>query len=96
MSSVVDLDLAVRHTCSCGAPMVWARWKRSREKVPLDPDPVVDGNVVIVAVIAGEPQVELVSHLDPPSLLDDPNMPEPARFVTHFTTCPQAKEHRKR
>ena len=69
-------------TCrSCGAPIRWERTVNGKA-IPLDPDPVADGNFGIrndgkVASIHGFPD-------------DAP------RYVTHFATCPNAAQHRGR
>lgn len=67
---------------SCGAPIWWAVTEKGG-RMPLDPDPVPDGNVVInnygVAVV-----------ITPGDWTHDGQ-----RYVAHFATCPNAKTHRK-
>jgi hypothetical protein len=66
---------------SCKAPIVWARHEFTRRAMPLDAEPVENGNVVLegnVARVVG------------------PNVPVSGpRYVSHFATCPNAGEHRR-
>ena len=73
-------------TCkSCGAPIIWAKTPKGK-RLPLDPEPVDNGNVilttegaVVLGVAVNEPEY---AHLD--------------KYVSHFATCPSASSHRKR
>lgn len=80
---------------SCRAPIVWAeteaRGDKPARKIPLDADPAsptralpaADGNLVIIGQAgSGSPIVRYVAK-------------GAGRFVTHFASCPNAKEHRK-
>lgn len=59
---------------ACPAPVWWVRTQAGKP-MPLDPEPVADGNVQLVAGLAH------VLHKDEP--------PRPgARYVSHFATCP--------
>ena len=72
---------------SCSAPIRWAV-TGAGARIPLDPDPVADGNLVI-EVDTDPPEVRFVSKARP--------APDgAARFVTHFATCPNAASHRKK
>jgi len=74
---------------SCGAAMVWVLTTKGN-RMPLDPDPVDDGNVWVLMVKSGTPVVGVSLTADgvPPNVTE--------RYVTHFVTCPHAKEHRRR
>lgn len=66
--------------CStCGKPIVWMRTKKTRKPIPLDPEQVLGGNIVI------EDGLARVLGRDP----------ERVAFVSHFFTCPNAAHHRK-
>jgi hypothetical protein len=77
-------------TCkSCGAGITWAVTSNGK-RMPLDPEPVEDGNVVLHPSLNGGPPVATVlspSPGDPPPVF--------ARYVSHFVTCPHADDHRR-
>lgn len=70
---------------SCGAEIEWARTEKGKS-MPLDADPVKGGNIVVESRVA-----------------TDHGMAPLAKYVTagegdrvsHFATCPEAKEHRR-
>lgn len=68
---------------SCGAPVRWEKTVRGKP-IPLDPKPVPGAHLFI----------------RPDGLVaDDRSHPagkEMPRFETHFATCPNASEHRRR
>lgn len=68
---------------SCGAPIRWAKTP-SGSSVPLDAEPVASGNVAL--------------RSDGIAIYLKAGEPRPAgaTFVSHFATCPDAKQHRKR
>lgn len=72
-------------TCrSCGDPIRWAKTAAGRS-IPLDAEPRDDGNVILrdgIAIVFG-PNATLPLDSGP-------------RYVSHFTTCGQAAEWRKR
>lgn len=73
-------------TCrSCGARITWLETAGGK-KIPVDEDPVPDGNIVIVGTMAHFLGKHDVSEL----ALEGP------RYVSHFVTCPQAGEWRGR
>jgi hypothetical protein len=49
--------------------------------MPLDPEPVEDGNVMLIRA-----RGQLMAYLDDPAN---------GTHVTHFATCPNATEHRR-
>lgn len=61
--------------------MIWAR-SCTGKLIPLDVEPVVDGNVVLQTVSG-----ELEAVVDP--------LGDPPRYKSHFVTCPNAKQHRR-
>ncbi len=73
---------------SCGASVRWLVTHLGRA-MPVDADPVHTGNIVIESddTTAG---VHVRPH-DP--LLDDPGI---TRWVSHFATCPNAEQHRRK
>lgn len=78
-------------TCrSCGASIRWAITERSGKRIPVDPDPVDDGNLVLRDAGGGDVIASVVAPGE--LLLDDPGV----RFVSHFATCPHADQHRNR
>ncbi len=78
---------------TCGAPMEWAITARGKP-IPLDPEPVENGNIEKTGEFAltrfGD-EAPVVRYVDD----EQPDLFEQDRFVTHFATCPDAREHRK-
>jgi hypothetical protein len=66
---------------SCGAEIVWAMHEFTRRRMPLDAEPIEAGNVALEDGVA--------RVLRPNSPYQGP------RYVSHFATCPNAKEHRR-
>jgi hypothetical protein len=75
---------------SCGAPILWATTAAGGKRIPLDPDPQPDGNLLLTYPSPGS--APLAVHVDPEQLALDDQL----RYLTHFVTCPQADQHRKR
>ena len=71
---------------SCAAPLRWERTETGKH-IPLDAEPVPDGNIYIMHgvafVIPTQPEIGDAE-------------PEGPRFVSHFATCPNADEHRRK
>lgn len=68
---------------SCAAEITWVKTTAGK-MIPLDVEPVDQGNIVLVdgrAVVTGQA-----------TLLGD----EGPRYVAHFVTCPDADEHRSK
>jgi hypothetical protein len=65
---------------SCGAVIVWARTVADR-LMPLDAEPVADGNIVLVNGMAVS-----TANDDPAGQL---------HYKSHFATCPQSDQWRK-
>lgn len=66
---------------SCGAPIRWALSEKSK-RIPLDAAPVEDGNIILEDGIAR--YITLTDAV--PFLL----------YKSHFATCVNADQHRKR
>jgi len=81
------LRLETDRTCAgCGAPIAWFKSDASRQIMPLDPDPVPDGNIVIRggwAVVVGA------------SLMGPTAEPGEPKYKSHFATCPKASQFRR-
>jgi hypothetical protein len=74
---------------SCRAKINWTVSELGK-KMPLDPLPVADGNVIKTGNrVEGLEEVHVISSRD---ATIDPDTP---RYVTHFSTCPMAAAHRK-
>jgi hypothetical protein len=78
-------------TCStCHAPIIWALTSKTLRRIPIDPDPVPNGNIL------------LGTNEDPERPPLAVTLSVPQRFgkaelrVSHFVTCPQAAAHRRR
>jgi hypothetical protein len=81
-------------TCrSCGARIRWAVTPAGK-RIPLDADPVDGGNVLLhEAPNPGEdPTATVVGKRVQPNLFGD----DGPRYVSHFSTCPDAAAHRRR
>jgi hypothetical protein len=72
---------------SCRAPIFFARILASGKPVPIDPEPVADGNLVLV-----DPEGQCVNVLTPAEVPSYAG----AKFQTHFRTCPDAKGWRRK
>lgn len=80
----------MRAVCrSCGAPVRWVETERGKP-MPIDVDPVANGNIVVRLsdVRRGEVAV-VIGPLEALSLTTE------ARYVSHFATCPQAETWRR-
>lgn len=66
---------------SCGAQILWVETSTGKW-VPLDPDMVPDGNVEVYDGVAVVIANSSVGSRD--------------RYKSHFATCPNAGQHRKR
>jgi len=65
---------------SCHAPILWSMTPKGK-RIPLDPEPVDRGNIDI-----GEDGIARVALVETGKM----------RHVSHFTTCPDAPQHRRR
>ena len=76
-------------TCkSCGAEIVWARSSASGKPFPVDAEPTDTGNVRLEkgkATVLSRGQLQELSPLERGTL-----------HLSHFATCPNARDHRTR
>lgn len=82
------------HCRSCGAPIQWAETRKGR-RIPLDPDPAEDGNVVIVKEVRVGALYRNVADVLSAAALAALS-PDRLRFKSHFATCPNARSHRRK
>lgn len=86
----------MRHddTCSsCRAPIRWAVHETTGRRMPLDPSPVADGNVVVVEWRETSGVFALPVIGVGAKALD--RAVTRYRYTSHFATCPNAKRHRR-
>jgi len=76
---------------SCGADIIWAV-SREGNRMPINPDPVVNGNVILTERSGNQPPIATVLKK---SQQDDLLLALEPRYVSHFATCPQSKQWRK-
>jgi hypothetical protein len=84
----------MRATCStCGSPIEWARFEKSRKPVPLDVDLAPpDGNLELVERGSdGVPVVRVLTKVE----LEVARKRERPLLRTHFASCPDAATHRR-
>jgi hypothetical protein len=92
VTAAAAVRLGAFTTCnSCSAVILWypTSWPVGPDtrKIPLDSEPRPDGNVVLEA--RGQGSIARV-------LRDGETPPSGPRYVTHFVTCPDAGQHRRR
>lgn len=90
---------------SCGKPITWVVVAKSGKKMPIDRDPVGDGNIVKTGEKDSTSGADLVAYERPgiPEQGDSVTLPmigetipgARARYKSHFATCPNAEEHRR-
>lgn len=96
MSVGPSLDSELTHVSecrSCKADIVWGVMERSGKRNPLDRAPDPDGRIIVEAWQAterGMAPVVRVLHDDELELVSGP------RYTSHFATCPDAQQHRRR
>ncbi len=73
---------------SCGAPMVFVRMPTGALN-PINPEPAANGNIRITGEIAGVVQGETMMALDAAQF-------EGEKYLSHYATCPQRREWRKK
>lgn len=90
--------MARTSTCkseACGASIQWARNVETGKGIPLDPEPVADGNVVVdrspsdVELRSGEWPVRVLGDLELSAL-----GPDTLRYQAHFRSCVDAASFR--
>lgn len=79
---------------SCRAKIVWATTEQGKS-MPVDAEPVEGGNVYYLDQKSSPPRVRVLA--DPqPTLEEGVDSADGLRYVSHFATCPQAEQWRKR
>lgn len=74
---------------SCRAPIIWLTIRPGGRRMPIDADPIADGNIIADLAQA----VGIVIPAGALTFLDD--TPGEARYRSHFASCPQAAEWRR-
>jgi hypothetical protein len=80
-------DFVIEACRSCKAPVVWGVTTKNGATMPVDAEPVDDGNIELRPGAHGKGAVATV--LTGPSLLGGPLR------KSHFATCPDAEEWRR-
>jgi hypothetical protein len=85
--------MKVTNCRSCGAEIVWVRLMPTGARAPVDAQTDLDGNLLLEeAAIAGDPPTAvLVSRARAAELVGTKPL-----FRSHFASCPQAEQWRKR
>lgn len=82
----VESFMSERARCaSCHAEIIWTRTSASGSLMPVDAEPVEGGNIKIV---------DGVSHVMKGDLFE-PMVGGPS-YVSHFVTCPNREQHRRK
>lgn len=78
----------------CGAEILWAL-NGSGKREPVDAEPIANGNIEIEeTLVDGEGRrTPLIRHLKKGEI--DTLFEPPPRYVSHFSSCPQAAKHRR-
>jgi hypothetical protein len=79
---------------SCGAAVIWTVTAATGSRMPVDAEPVEDGNVVLAASpVVGDPPTSYTAPAG--ELLLGGSTQRLERYVSHFVTCPHADAHRR-
>jgi hypothetical protein len=73
---------------SCKRLVLWVQWAKSGKRMPVDVTPHPIGNVVVAFRRAAN---LMIAETYDPNLHEKRN-----RYISHFTTCPQKAEWRKK
>jgi hypothetical protein len=76
---------------SCKASVIWAVSEKGK-RIPMDADPVADGNFILEYSAVGEPPVARPRN----ATIGTVEFRDGLGFKSHFATCPDAGEWRKR
>lgn len=83
-----EQDCTLPSECrSCKDPIVWVEWPKTGKRMPIDALPVPDGDVVVTH---RKSENKLIAEKFHPARHEKGRK----RYVSHFTTCPNAKQHR--
>lgn len=80
---------------SCGAQIIWCETKNGKP-IPVDAEPDEAGNLLLTPRPNRPTLAEVKHHVPAQASLPiyDSDSLRP-RYTSHFTTCPNANEHRK-
>jgi hypothetical protein len=73
----------------CQAPIMWVRFKTTGSLAPINREPVPTGNIVIKDNFAHTLSANLFEA-------GQDDLRELPRYVSHFSTCPNAKNRRRK
>lgn len=77
---------------SCGALIFWARNPKTGAFNPVDATPREDGNLILtLRPASGTLEFRFATKVDAATLAKHNR-----RYVSHFATCPNARQHRTR
>ena len=71
---------------SCGAPVLW-KVNPKGKRVPIDPEPVLGGNVQL----DGDHEIVYLTRLQRVTAMESGDL----MYQTHFVSCPDAVQWRK-
>lgn len=81
---------------SCGAPVIWAT-TRAGKAMPVDAAPRSDGNIELVLNdVEGSPPIACYLKEGYRELPDGTRYHVAERYVSHFVSCAQAKDWRRK
>lgn len=85
----VDKDCREPSECrSCKALVLWVVWAHSGKRMPVDVTPHLIGNVVVSYRASAN---QMIAEVYKPALHPNRN-----RYMSHFSTCPNATQHRRK
>lgn len=95
---MVDRESLKSQCRSCGAEIFWATTTTSGKRNPIDADPVVGGNLFLFAHRDGGMDVylEAVHAASGSERAAGARGRGQRRYVSHFSTCPNSEQHRRR
>ena len=94
------MSFEVKECRSCGAEITWCVTE-SGKKMPVDRNPVPGGNIRLIQHDPNHPPLALYDakkELAGAALqlpLDEEDEAKPLAYVSHFSTCPEARNWRK-
>lgn len=74
---------------SCKRPVLWTVTAKDAKRMPVDPQPVENGNIELQER-PGKPPLAHYVPTNAPNLMGTP------RHVSHFATCPDRDQWRKK
>lgn len=77
---------------SCGAEIIWIRSSKTGKMIPCDPEPIP----FKLEIARGERFVLADGDVCCGYRTDKPEEAQRTGYISHFATCPNAAEHRRR